>query len=96
MGNGDGTFQGAPTIPGNYTGSNLSDVNGDGLPDLIIPASGTFNGLPAVFTVQLGTSKGLFSPSLHHHATIHHRRQRIQRPNHPEHHRRDRQQLCRR
>ncbi len=61
MGSGDGTFQGAPTIPGTYNGTNLGDVNGDGLPDLIIPASGTFNGLPVVFTVELGTSKGSFS-----------------------------------
>ncbi len=63
MGNGDGTFQGAPTTLGSYTGSNLSDVNGDGQPDLIVPASGTVNGLPAVFTVQLGTTKGFFNPT---------------------------------
>jgi hypothetical protein len=62
MGNGDGTFQGAPTIPGSYTGTNLGDVNGDGQLDLITPTSGTFNGLPAVFTVELGTSKGSFNP----------------------------------
>jgi hypothetical protein len=62
MGNGDGTFQGAPTISGGYTGTNLGDVNGDGQPDLITPTTGTVNGLPAVFTVQLGTSKGAFNP----------------------------------
>ena len=37
MGNGDGSFQGAPTTLGSYTGSNLGDVNGDGQPDLITP-----------------------------------------------------------
>ena len=62
LGNGDGTFSGAPSISGSYTGTNLGDVNGDGQPDLIIPASGTVNGLPAIFTVQLGTPKGLFNP----------------------------------
>jgi hypothetical protein len=61
MGNGDGTFQGAPTIPATYTGTNLGDVNGDGQPDLITPTTGTVNGLPAVFTVQLGTPKGTFN-----------------------------------
>jgi hypothetical protein len=58
MGNGDGTFSGAPTIPSFYTGTNLGDVNGDGQPDLIGAPS---NGL-AVFTVQLGTAKGSFNP----------------------------------
>jgi hypothetical protein len=62
MGNGDGAFQGAPTTSGAYTGTNLGDVNGDGQPDLITPTSGTVNGLPAVFTVQLGTPKGAFNP----------------------------------
>jgi hypothetical protein len=63
MGNGDGTFSGAPAIPGSYIGANLGDVNGDGQPDLITPTSGTVNGLPAVFTVQLGTPKGSFTPA---------------------------------
>jgi Bacterial Ig-like domain (group 3)/FG-GAP-like repeat len=62
MGNGDGTFQGASNAAGSYKGTNLGDVNGDGQLDLITPASGTFNGLPAVFTVELGTSKGTFNP----------------------------------
>jgi hypothetical protein len=63
MGNGDGTFSGAPALPGSYNGSNLGDVNGDGQPDLITPTSGTVNGLPALFTVRLGTPKGLFTPA---------------------------------
>jgi hypothetical protein len=35
LGNGDGTFQGAPTLPFKYTGTNLLDLNGDGRPDLV-------------------------------------------------------------
>jgi len=35
MGNGDGTFQGAPSLPITYTGTNLADLNGDGHADLI-------------------------------------------------------------
>jgi hypothetical protein len=62
MGNGDGTFQGAPTIPGTYTGTNLGDVNGDGQLDLITPTIDAFNNRLAVFTVQLGTAKGSFNP----------------------------------
>jgi hypothetical protein len=62
MGNGDGTFSGAPTIPGSYTGTNLGDVNGDGQPDLITPTIDAFSNRLAVFTVQLGTAKGSFNP----------------------------------
>jgi hypothetical protein len=61
MGNGDGTFQGAPTIPGTYTGSNLGDVNGDAIPDLITNATGQSNQILPTFTVQLGTGKGTFT-----------------------------------
>ncbi|MGD0303973.1 MAG: VCBS repeat-containing protein, partial [Candidatus Acidiferrales bacterium] len=35
MGNGDGTFAGAPSLPVSYGGSNLADLNGDGRPDLV-------------------------------------------------------------
>jgi Bacterial Ig-like domain (group 3)/FG-GAP-like repeat len=62
MGNGDGTFVGAPTIPiGAYGGNNLGDVNGDGVPDLITNGTGQFNTPGAVFTVQLGNGKGAFT-----------------------------------
>lgn len=54
MGNGDGTFQGAPLAPGAYTGNNLVDLNGDGIPDLVTSAS--TGGL----TVWLGNGKGIF------------------------------------
>jgi hypothetical protein len=57
MGNGDGTFRGAPNIQnGVYTGNNLGDVNGDGVPDIVTANS---NGS---FSIQLGTGKGTFSP----------------------------------
>ena len=56
MGHGDGTFAGAPTTgTGAYTGNNLGDVNGDGIPDLITNGVGQYS-------VQLGTGKGTFSP----------------------------------
>jgi hypothetical protein len=55
MGNGDGTFSGAPTIPGQYNGNNLGDVNGDGQQDMIVPVGSTYN-------VLLGTPKGSFNP----------------------------------
>ncbi len=35
MGNGDGTFQGAPNLPFSYNGSNLVDLNGDGRADFV-------------------------------------------------------------
>jgi hypothetical protein len=62
MGRGDGTFSGAPTIVGNYTGNNLGDVNGDGLPDIITESLTSINTPGATFTVQLGTAKGPFTP----------------------------------
>ena len=57
MGNGNGTFQGAPALPVAYTGTNLADLNGDGRPDLIGLVAGTqsftafltgTNGIPVV------------------------------------------------
>ncbi len=62
MGNGDGTFVGAPYAPAAYNGSNLGDLNNDGYPDLITPTTGTVNGNTAVFTVSLGSAKGVFVP----------------------------------
>ena len=48
MGNGDGTFQGAPVLTVNYSGTNLADLNGDGRPDLVGltgPSQNTFQTL---------------------------------------------------
>jgi hypothetical protein len=57
LGNGDGTFRGAPTITdGVYTGNNVGDVNGDGISDII-----TLNSTGS-FSVQLGTGQGTFNP----------------------------------
>jgi hypothetical protein len=65
MGNGDGTFQGAPQAvdSGTYTGNNLGDVNGDGQPDLITNLPNADNTFSTSFSVQLGTPKGFFTPS---------------------------------
>lgn len=61
MGNGDGTFRGAPAIPARaYSGNNLMDVNGDGVPDMITNATASSNAA-ATFTVWLGDGKGGFS-----------------------------------
>jgi len=56
MGNGDGTFQAAPaTNAGAYNGSNLGDVNNDGIADMVA------NTLTSGFVVQLGNGKGGFT-----------------------------------
>jgi FG-GAP-like repeat len=55
MGNGDGTFQGAPSLPFVYTGNNLADLNGD----KIVDAVGVNKDLS--FTSYLGDGKGGFS-----------------------------------
>jgi len=58
MGNGNGTLQGAPALnSGAYTGNNLVDLNGDGVPDLV-----TLNSTTGALTVQLGDGKGAFTP----------------------------------
>ncbi|MGA9587365.1 MAG: FG-GAP-like repeat-containing protein [Terracidiphilus sp.] len=67
MGNGNGSFQGAPQISaGEYTGNNLADVTGSGTLDLITNTINTPYGFPdtavSTFTVQLGTGKGSFNP----------------------------------
>ena len=54
MGNGDGTFQGAPVLPFTYSGSNLVDLNGDKILDAVgANANGSF-------TSYLGDGKGGF------------------------------------
>ncbi|MGD0629286.1 MAG: FG-GAP-like repeat-containing protein [Terracidiphilus sp.] len=67
MGNGNGTFQGAPKIGfGAYTGNNLADVTGSGKLDLITNTVDTPYGYPdtlvPTFTVQFSNGKGLFNP----------------------------------
>ena len=63
MGNGDGTFQGAPALSsGAYSGNNLADLNGDGVPDLISNTVSSSGGTSAAFTVALGNDKGTFTP----------------------------------
>jgi len=67
MGYGDGTFAGAPYVTGTgiysaYTGTNMGDVNGDGLPDLIALGSYSNNVLNSTFTVYMGSKKGIFTP----------------------------------
>jgi hypothetical protein len=66
MGYGNGTFSGAPVINnssvyGVYTGTNLGDVNGDGIPDLITNPTNQYNQTLPAFTVQLGNGKGAFT-----------------------------------
>ncbi len=55
MGNGDGTFQGAPALPFSYTGTNLADLNGDGNLDAVgVNADSSFS-------TYLGDGKGNFT-----------------------------------
>jgi hypothetical protein len=65
MGNGDGSFQGAPLAPGSYTGNNLVDLNGDGIPDLVSNASGIYGtqNISGTFSIALGTANGLYTPT---------------------------------
>jgi len=55
MGNGDGTFQGAPLLPFLFTGSNLGDLNGDHSVDAVGVNS------DSSFTAYLGDGKGGFA-----------------------------------
>ena len=64
MGNGNGSFQGAPAlISGNYSGNNLADLNGDGYPDLVTLSSGSSPAITPAgsLTVQLANGKGGFT-----------------------------------
>jgi hypothetical protein len=63
MGNGDGTFAGAPSLPVKYTGTNLVDLNGDGRPDLV---GYVFNATTSEFDTYLTNASGVpaFSSSL--------------------------------
>jgi hypothetical protein len=72
LGNGDGTFQ----TPLTYNSGGIdavslavSDVNGDGHPDLIVTNSGCTNGdcgWPSVVSVLLGNGDGTFKPAVNY------------------------------
>ena len=63
LGNGDGTFQGAQSLPAAFTGTNLADLNGDGHPDLVGTSSIPNGNAPStlVFTTSLGHANGVFT-----------------------------------
>jgi hypothetical protein len=58
LGNGDGTFQGAQSLPTPYVGGNLLDLNKDGIPDLAGPVLP--GGSSLTFTTFLGQANGVF------------------------------------
>jgi len=60
MGNGDGTFRGAPEMPFVYTGLNLMDLNGDHIPDGV-GVNATLNTTNVSMTSYLGASNGIFT-----------------------------------
>lgn len=60
MGNGDGTFRGAPTMPFAYTGLNLMDLNGDQVPDGV-GLNTTLNSTNVSMTSYLGSANGSFT-----------------------------------
>ena len=55
MGNGDGSFRGAPDLPFVYTGKNMGDLNGDGIFDAIGVNT------DRSFTSYLGDANGVFN-----------------------------------
>ncbi len=63
MGNGDGTFRGAPSEPFMYSGTNLGDLNGDKITDVVgVNLAGTPGVLTGnSFTSYLGDGKGSFT-----------------------------------
>ncbi|MGB9029904.1 MAG: FG-GAP-like repeat-containing protein, partial [Acidobacteriaceae bacterium] len=60
MGNGDGTFRGAPEMPFVFTGTNLTDLNGDGIPDGV-GVDATLNSSNVSMTSYLGKANGSFT-----------------------------------
>jgi hypothetical protein len=60
MGNGDGTFQGAPELPFVFTGTNLIDLNGDHILDGV-GVNATLNSTNVSATSYLGKSNGTFT-----------------------------------
>jgi hypothetical protein len=66
-GNGDGTFQSTPTIyplaQNDDEGLIVADLNGDGLPDILIGTSeGNLGGIPNYISVLLNDGNGGFGP----------------------------------
>jgi hypothetical protein len=61
MGNGDGTFQGAPYLPFVYTGTNLVDLTGDGKLDAVGVGTGLSAASMLTFTSYLGNGQGNFA-----------------------------------
>ena len=61
MGNGNGTFQGAPVVNGggSYNGKNLADLNGDTFPDLV-----TLNAASNGLVIEFGNGNGNFAASI--------------------------------
>jgi hypothetical protein len=59
MGNGDGTFVGAPATPFAFTGTNLADLNGDGKLDGV-GVNSILNSTTLSFTSYLGKGDGTF------------------------------------
>ncbi len=60
MGNGDGTFQGAPSMPFVFTGTNLADLNGDHIPDGV-GVNTTLNSTSVTMTSYVGKANGSFT-----------------------------------
>jgi predicted secreted protein len=56
MGNGDGTFQGAPSLPASYIGTNLGDLNGDHRSDVLLLTPGATQ---TTFTSFMSNSNGI-------------------------------------
>ena len=64
MGNGDGTFQGAPVLPANYVGTNFADLNADGHLDLVglTSVNNSDGSRTQFFVTEMGQSNGSFNP----------------------------------